>query len=768
MFWADEFADQIIKSGKYKPYHVDDMKTPSGRIHVGALRGVVVHDLIHRALLDRKAKSVYTYVFNDMDPMDAFPHYLPESFRQYMGWPLYKIPSPEPGFKSLAQCYAHEFETVFNSLGVKPEIIWSHEEYAAGKFDQTIKTALDKVALVRQLYHDVSGYDKPKDWYPYQVFCPKCGKVGTTIVTGWDGRKVHFTCQKDLVKWAEGCSYEGEIEPVKENGKLMWKVDWAAHWQVIGITAEGAGKDHMSQGGSHDLSSAICEKVLDYPTPFGFIYEWFLAKGGTKMSSSKGVGISAADVSQTIPPELLKFLLVKTPYRRAIIFDPSNNASILDLFDDYDRCAEIYFAKGIADPLGRAWQLSQVGTVPKKPINFPRFRDVVNYLQNPKVDLKIQFSKADKKELTKRIKYAKIWLKNYAPDTHKVGIITKTQTTYAKANITNPPPVLTDKQKQFLRLTNKLLDKIWTRPEDLQQELYQTAKNNQINPKEAFQAIYLSLTGKPYGPQAAWFLLDNNHGLVAEKFDQAIQFVKREEKIVYKYPLISQPEIISISKDMATAYPSIQVAMAVIKGVDNSSDNPAFIKFRDSVVAEVENISLDEISSSEKIRSYRRAIRESGIDWHKRRPTMEALLRRLAQGKNIDWINPLVDIANLMAIKHQMSEGIFDLTNVSLPAVMKRSEGGEQVLMIGDKEPITLQKGEICYFDKIGPFIVDLCWRDSKRTSATPTTKDFLFLSEAVYDISRKDLEVMLDDSINTVIKYLGGKLETAGIITSK
>jgi lysyl-tRNA synthetase class I len=26
----------------------------------------------------------------------------------------------------------------------------------------------------------------------------------------------------------------------------MWKVDWAAHWKAIGITVEGAGKDHMS------------------------------------------------------------------------------------------------------------------------------------------------------------------------------------------------------------------------------------------------------------------------------------------------------------------------------------------------------------------------------------------------------------------------------------------------------------------------------------------------------------------------------------------
>ena len=53
MYWADKIASEIIKSGKHKPFWVDDMKTPSGRMHVGSLRGVIIHDLIYKALLSR-------------------------------------------------------------------------------------------------------------------------------------------------------------------------------------------------------------------------------------------------------------------------------------------------------------------------------------------------------------------------------------------------------------------------------------------------------------------------------------------------------------------------------------------------------------------------------------------------------------------------------------------------------------------------------------------------------------------------------------------
>ena len=48
MYWADELAARV--SG---PQVVNDSKTPSGTVHVGSLRGPVMHDAIARALRDR-------------------------------------------------------------------------------------------------------------------------------------------------------------------------------------------------------------------------------------------------------------------------------------------------------------------------------------------------------------------------------------------------------------------------------------------------------------------------------------------------------------------------------------------------------------------------------------------------------------------------------------------------------------------------------------------------------------------------------------------
>ena len=42
MFWADKIAADAVGEQV-----VNDSKTPSGRIHVGSLRGVVIHDVIY-------------------------------------------------------------------------------------------------------------------------------------------------------------------------------------------------------------------------------------------------------------------------------------------------------------------------------------------------------------------------------------------------------------------------------------------------------------------------------------------------------------------------------------------------------------------------------------------------------------------------------------------------------------------------------------------------------------------------------------------------
>jgi lysyl-tRNA synthetase, class I len=503
MYWADELAIKL-KERNLPLEWVDDMKTPSGRIHVGALRGVVVHDLIYRALQDAGLKSNYTYVFENHDPMDDIPSYLPrEKFEQYLGMPLFAIPSPEDGYTNYAEFYAEEFKKVFNTIGSHPEIIWTKDLYTSGKMNVGIKIVLDNTPTVKEIFKEMYKKDMPADWFPFQVYCEKCGKVSTTRVYAWDGTVVSYRCLENAVPWTKGCGWEGKTSPFSDEkgmkGKLPWKIEWPVKWQAIGVTVEGAGKDHMSAGGSHDFAKLVCEKVINYHVPYPIPYEWLLI-GGRKMSSSKGVGTSAKDVLTILPPELVRFLMVKSKINQQINFDPAEGDTIPKLFDEYQKAADAYFNKTDAD-LARIFELSQVNEV-KRPPGL-RFSILAQWVQMPNMEQVIK-----KDGLEEWANYAKNWVENYAPESEKFLV---------QKELPSATSSLSQEQKNYLHEVANALDKEQT-AESLQIAIYELAKGMSIQPKDAFSAIYIALLGKNHGPRAAWIIHSLDKTFVQERF----------------------------------------------------------------------------------------------------------------------------------------------------------------------------------------------------------------------------------------------------------
>ncbi|HEX5451484.1 MAG TPA: lysine--tRNA ligase, partial [Candidatus Limnocylindrales bacterium] len=304
--WADELAARV--SG---PQVVNDSKTPSGTVHVGSLRGPVLLDVIVRALRARGLETTYRYGIDDLDPMDAQALLTPDAVERSMGVPLARIPDQvEDGHASYARHHAEAFIATFAGLGVRPDrYYWMSDHYAAGDMDPYIRTALDRADVVREVYRRVAKVRHPDSWHPISVICEQCGRVGTTIVTSWDGDRVFYECRTDLVEWARGCGHSGWISPFGGRAKLPWNLEWAAQWSLFGVTIEPCGKDLSTAGGSRDRSDAIAREVYEREPPINVPYE-FLNVGGRKMSTSKGLGASAVDFTSVVPPEQVRLLFL--------------------------------------------------------------------------------------------------------------------------------------------------------------------------------------------------------------------------------------------------------------------------------------------------------------------------------------------------------------------------------------------------------------------------------------------------------------------------
>jgi lysyl-tRNA synthetase class 1 len=189
MFWADQLLEKKI--GKEV---INDSWTPSGIIHMGSLKGPVIHDTLYKLLKEKKTDVTFMYGFDDMDPIDGLPANLMKTHEKYLGIPIFQSPSPD-GNGTFGDYFGRKMKALLDALDIRPDTLYRTSElYKKGTFNNAIKIVLDNAAGVRKVYGDMYKKAIPDTWFPFPSYLSKCGKLGTTKVTGWDGES-RFVCE---------------------------------------------------------------------------------------------------------------------------------------------------------------------------------------------------------------------------------------------------------------------------------------------------------------------------------------------------------------------------------------------------------------------------------------------------------------------------------------------------------------------------------------------------------------------------------------------
>ncbi len=528
MDWADELAARV--SG---PQVVNDSKTPSGTVHVGSLRGPIILDVIARALRANGHETTLLYGVDDLDPMDAQALLTPDAIEREMGRPLAHVPDPTgDGHESYARHFAGLFIDVFKGLGIYPDrYYWMSDIYPTGAMDPYIRLALDKAPLVREIYRRVANVQHPEVWHPLGVICPTCGKVGTTIVTDWNGEQVFFECRPDLVTWAHGCGSSGWISPFGGAAKLPWNLEWAAQWSLFGVTIEPGGKDLSTAGGSRDRSDAIAREVFEREPPLNVPYE-FLNIGGKKMSTSKGKGAAAHTIAEVIPPEQLRFLMLRPRPNQAIEFDPDGTDAIPRLFDEFDRFAAATAGREVKGELPPGYEATSryslldpdTDVAAEAALFHPAFSHLALLVQIPGVDVAARVEAEKGSRLTdreraifdERVKAARAWLETYAPDRARLAV--------REDGLPAEAAALEPAQRRFLAaVADAVAVESPVGGDAWQTAIFDAARATDLPAGQAFAALYLAFLGRINGPRAGWLLASLAPGFALGRLREAAE-----------------------------------------------------------------------------------------------------------------------------------------------------------------------------------------------------------------------------------------------------
>ena len=152
----------------------------------------------------------------------------------------------------------------------------------------------------------------------------------------------------------------------------------------------------------------------------------------------------------------------------------------------------------------------------------------------------------------------------------------------------------------------------------------------------------------------------------------------------------------------------------------------------------------------EEIAAVRTMYKRVGLDPTKRRPSSEALLRRVTKGEPLPRINSMVDVCNWCSLELQLPYGLYDANHIRGDVVMRLGHPGESYPGIR-KDDVNVG-GRITLADSEGPFGNPTS--DSARTMVTTATTRALLVVFAPREIDARHLARVVDITAQRMAEF--------------
>jgi len=188
------------------------------------------------------------------------------------------------------------------------------------------------------------------------------------------------------------------------------------------------------------------------------------------------------------------------------------------------------------------------------------------------------------------------------------------------------------------------------------------------------------------------------------------------------------------------------LAGAVVREGDAALDAP--------IAAAVATVT---VRPPEDVASVRAMYKRVGLDPTRRRPSSEALLRRVRKGEPFPRINSMVDVCNWCSLEFQLPYGLYDADRIAGDSVTLRL-GAEGESYPGIRKDDVHVGGRIALVDEQGPFGNPTS--DSARTMVTTATTRALLVVFAPPDLASQRLRQVVDLTAERMRRFTGARVE--------
>ncbi len=207
--------------------------------------------------------------------------------------------------------------------------------------------------------------------------------------------------------------------------------------------------------------------------------------------------------------------------------------------------------------------------------------------------------------------------------------------------------------------------------------------------------------------------------------------------------------------------PGVKVGVLEADGVRVQPTGPELGALMDKVAGEIHRTySVETLADAEPSRAVRAMFRAWGVDPSKYRPSSEALMRRIVQGKGLYRVSNVVDMGNLGSIETGWPYGLYDRRQIGAGVAFRHGADGEMYEGIGKR--MWHLAGRPVLADISGPFGSPIS--DSTRSMIQDSTHEIFAVIYAPDSAPVTSIQMALQRLGERVTQFAGARVSRADL----
>jgi DNA/RNA-binding domain of Phe-tRNA-synthetase-like protein len=218
-----------------------------------------------------------------------------------------------------------------------------------------------------------------------------------------------------------------------------------------------------------------------------------------------------------------------------------------------------------------------------------------------------------------------------------------------------------------------------------------------------------------------------------------------------------------IADEIFQRFPGYVRGVVIAHDLANGPSPPALVELLREAEASVRaRVKADAVAEEPRIKSWREAYRAFGAKPAEFRSSIEAMARRALRNDRLPAINALVDIGNLVSLRHLAPAGAHAIDVLEGDIALRSATGAERFVAFGSTATEHPLPGEVIFTEGDKVLTRRWTWRQAQHTLTLPESRAVEFNIDGLPPLPPAEVAQAGAEIIELVERYCGGRAHFA------